>query len=151
MCRLTDAENGRDPMAEINYYNWLLDCANDIVPGVEPAIQERDPSGGFTAMDRLYNSLYMSEKTKFVEAMKEVAGAGDNVPSQAKILVIDFAWLNGIWDIESEVRELDKQLPQDPWDYDKLNPPSLEERDRINLRGVINKFLIICNRDKKVA
>jgi hypothetical protein len=139
-------------MTDVAYYvEWLSNCSKSIVPGVEPAILARTPWGEYSEMRRLYTSLLMEEKVRFVHAMKEITSSGDNVPIEAKIMIIESAWHMGIWDIEPEVRALDAALPQEPWDYDKVKPPPAEERLHINLRAVINEFLIICDRDRKVA
>jgi hypothetical protein len=129
-------------MADMSYYKeWLLNCANGIVPGIEPAILARTPWGEYSAMDRLYEPLPLDERMKFVQAMKEIVGGGIEIPITAKMLMIDWAKTNSVSDIEPEVRVLDEALPKEPWDYDKLKPPPEDERLRIDLRGVVNMFL----------
>ena len=129
-------------MADVSYYRrWIINCAQNIVPGIEPTIMERDPWSNISAMDRHITSLLMEEKIKFVQAMKEILAA-ENTSILTKIMVIEFAPPRGIWDIGPEVEQLDRELPQEPWDYDKLNPPADEECARIDLRGVVNEFLI---------
>jgi hypothetical protein len=128
-------------MADVAYYKeWLLNCANGIVPGIEPAILARTPWGESSAMDRLYDSLLMDERVKFVQAMKQIISA-DDVSFGTKIDLIDWAESESIRDIEPEVRALDRELPKEPWDFDKLNAPPEDERLRIDLRGVVNMFL----------
>ena len=131
-------------MSEVGHYReWLINCSNDIVPDIEPAIMERDPWGDVSAMDRYYYSLPLGEQAKFVEAMREML-ADDNISMQAKMMIIDFARPRAIWDIGEEVERLDRELPREPWDYHHLNHPEDEtELDRIDLRGAVNKFLIV--------
>jgi|SRR5437868_3404781 hypothetical protein len=136
-------------MPDVSYYKkWLLDCSRGVVPEIEPAILERAPWGEHSAMDRLYDSLLMEERVKFVQAMKEIVGEYE-APVRAKMLMIDFAWPRSIWDIEPEVKSLDQTLAQEPWHYDALKPPQEDERLQIDLRGLVNKFLLVRERVRK--
>jgi hypothetical protein len=139
-------------MVEVSYYReWFLNCSNGIVPGILAEDLKRTPWGEISAMRRLYNSLLMPERAKFIQAMKELL-VDQKISTRAKIMLIDFSRPRAIWDIEPEVRALDGELPKEPWDYDKRNPPK-DEREiyQINLRAAVNKFLFICNRDRAVA
>lgn len=122
----------------IYYRQWLINCFQNIVYGVEPTILERTPYGNLSEAYDYYESLDYAEQGNFIEGLRRIVVGGDDVSIFAQSLAIDFAETENIWGIEPEVRILDSHLPEQ-WDYDKLNPP--ENTLEIDLRGAVNIFL----------